>query len=75
MTHSAYLLSTVVLAAAAAFHLQDARSGMDSSHPDTTPSTVHSTFYKSPSFASPPPVQTIGSSEVKTAQQPQQWVF
>lgn len=75
MTHSAYLLSTVVLAAAAAFHLQDARSGMDRSHPDTIPKAVHSTFYKSPSFASPPPVQTIGSSEVKSVHRPQQWVF
>lgn len=75
MTHSAYLLSTVVLAAAAAFHLQDASSGMDRSHPATTPNAVHSTFYKSPSFASPPPTQTIGAGEVKSVQQPQQWVF
>ena len=75
MTLSAYLLSTIVLAAAAAFHLQDARSGMDSPHPAATSNTTHSTFYKSPSFTSSPPVQTIGHGEVKSAQQPQQWVF
>ena len=75
MTHSAYLLSTVVLAAAAAFHLQDMRSGLDRSHPASTPDAVHSTFYKSHSFTSPAPVQTIGNSEVKSVQPPQQWVF
>lgn len=74
MPHSAYLLSTVVLAAAAAIHLQDMRSGMDQPHSDTNEARSMS-FYRSPSYSSPPPVQTIGNTEVRTAQQPQRWVF
>ena len=75
MTHSAYLLSTVVLAVAAAIHLQDMRSGMDRPHSDGTSNVVQSTFYSPPSLYSAPPVQTIGNSEVKSVQQPQRWVF
>lgn len=71
MTHSAYLLSTAVLAAAAAIHLQGMSSDMDRLHPDITsnesrPMTFHS---------SPPPAQTIGNGEVRSVQQPQRWVF
>lgn len=72
MPHSAYLLSTVVLAAAAAIHLQDMRSGMD--RPHTTASSEESRSM-APSYRSPSPLQTIGNAEVRSAQQPQRWVF
>jgi hypothetical protein len=74
MTHSAYLLSTVMLAAAAAIHLQDMRSGTDRPDFNTAPNVVHSAL-STPSFASPPAIQTIGTGEVRTVQQPQRWVF
>lgn len=75
MTHSAYLLSTVVLAAAAAIHLQGMGSGMDRPHSNSTPEVVQSKLYSPASFTSSPPVQTIGNSDLKFVQQPQRWVF